>query len=70
MGDVITVTAGGPDAHYEVEWTAVVSPYEVGVLEPTDGRTLTLIACQPFSFVGAAPHRFPAQDGATEGDPW
>ena len=57
-GDVISVTAGGRERHYEVEWTAVVPPDAVEVLEPTDGDTLTLITCHPFWFVGAAPNRF------------
>ena len=57
-GDVITVTAGGREVHYEVEWTAVVAPDALEVLEPTECRTLTLITCHPFSFVGAAPNRF------------
>jgi sortase (surface protein transpeptidase) len=28
------------------------------VLDPTGGRTLTLITCFPFYYVGAAPNRF------------
>jgi sortase A len=58
VGDVITVTTGGREVHYEVEWTAVVAPDALEVLEPTDGHALTLITCHPFSFVGAAPNRF------------
>lgn len=58
VGDLITVTTGGREVHYEVEWTAVVAPDALEVLEPTDGHTLTLITCHPFSFVGAAPNRF------------
>lgn len=58
VGDVVTVTTGGREVHYEVEWTAVVAPDALEVLEPTEGHALTLITCHPFSFVGPAPNRF------------
>jgi sortase A len=58
VGDVITVTAGGRETNYAVEWTVIVSPDVVTVLEPTDGRTLTLVTCHPFEYVGNAPNRF------------
>ena len=41
-----------------MESTAVVRPSDVAVLEPSGGRTLTLITCFPFSYVGPAPDRF------------
>ena len=58
VGDIITITAGGRDVHYEVEWTKVVSPYDISVLDPTREPTLTLITCHPFGFIGNAPNRF------------
>ena len=58
VGDIITVTDGGGAVHYEVEWTAVVPPDALSVLDPTEDRTLTLITCHPFSLVGEAPDRF------------
>jgi sortase A len=57
-GDTITVKTGHGDFDYLVEWTAVVQPGDVQVIEPTPRRSLTLITCYPFSFVGAAPDRF------------
>jgi len=67
VGDVITVAAAGGTVDYAVEWTAVVPPEALGVLDPTDGRTLTLITCHPFSFVGAAPDRFIVRARARSG---
>ncbi len=58
MGDTITVRTARGDFEYLVESTAVVSPDAIDVLRPTGGRTLTLITCFPFRFVGPAPNRF------------
>ena len=57
-GDAITLRTRKGDFRYEVEWTEVVRPTDVQVLEPTGGQTLTLITCFPFYYVGAAPNRF------------
>ncbi len=57
-GDVIVLRTHGGDFQYLVELTAVVPRDDVAVLEPTSGRTLTLITCHPFVYVGAAPDRF------------
>ena len=43
---------------YEVDWTEIVSPEQVRVLDIQDQPELTLITCYPFDFVGAAPQRF------------
>jgi sortase A len=57
-GDAITLKTRDGDFEYLVESTAVVRPSDVRVLQPTGGRTLTLITCFPFSYLGAAPDRF------------
>jgi sortase A len=57
-GDAIVVETRDGDFDYVVEWTAVVRPTDIDVIEPTDRRTLTLITCFPFSYVGPAPDRF------------
>jgi len=57
-GDRITLKTPRRDFSYVVESTSVVRPTDVYVLEPTGGRTLTLITCFPFYYVGAAPDRF------------
>ena len=57
-GDAITLKTPEGDFEYLVESSAVVRPSNIQVLEPTGGRTLTLITCFPFSYVGSAPDRF------------
>jgi len=57
-GDSITLKTRDGEFEYLVESISVVAPDAVEVLEPTGGRTLTLITCYPFSYVGAAPNRF------------
>jgi len=57
-GDVITLKTRDGDFEYLVESTAVVTPSDVKVLQPTGGRTLTLITCFPFFYLGPAPDRF------------
>ena len=58
VGDTITVKTRRGDFDYLVESTLVVSPDDVEVLEPVGGRTLTLVTCYPFFYVGSAPNRF------------
>jgi sortase A len=58
IGDTISLRTVRGDFEYVVESTAVVSPEAIEVVRPTGGRTLTLITCFPFSFVGPAPSRF------------
>jgi len=41
-----------------VESTRVVTPDDIGVLDPTPQPVLTLITCYPFRYIGAAPDRF------------
>jgi sortase A len=58
LGDVIGVATPARDLEYVVISTAVVSPDAVEVLRPTAQRTLTLVTCFPFSYLGPAPNRF------------
>ena len=57
-GDAITLKTLHGDFAYRVESTSVVSPNDVGVLEARGGRTLTLVTCFPFFYVGPSPDRF------------
>lgn len=57
-GDAITLRTRDRELHYEVEWTAVVPPTAVQMIQPTIEPTLTLVTCFPFYYVGAAPERF------------
>jgi sortase A len=58
QGDVITLKTFDGDFQYQVEFTAVVPPSDVQVLQPSSERTLTLVTCFPFYYVGPAPNRF------------
>jgi sortase A len=57
-GDAITFKTRNAEFQYQVESTAVVPPSDISVLQASSGRTLTLITCFPFYYVGAAPNRF------------
>jgi sortase A len=56
--DLITMTTPGGSYRYSVEWTRVVMPSQVEVLEPSSSAMLTLVTCYPFAYVGSAPKRF------------
>jgi len=43
---------------YQVDNIRIVSPDDVGVLRSADTRSLTLVTCYPFYFVGSAPQRY------------
>ena len=58
VGDRIELdTADGMDT-YRIARTWIVEPDDVSVLDPTPTRTITLVTCYPFYFVGSAPQRF------------
>jgi sortase A len=57
-GDAITLKTYDGDFEYRVESVEVVGPSNIEVLRPTGSRTLTLITCFPFNYVGSAPNRF------------
>jgi sortase A len=58
VGDVIELETPHGKEVYRVQRTWVVSPDDVSVLDPTPTRSLTLVTCYPFYFVGPAPERF------------
>ena len=57
-GDPIILRTPDREFQYEVEWTAVVLPTAVTVIQPTNEPALTLVTCFPFHYIGAAPERF------------
>jgi sortase A len=61
--DIITLTTVGGIYHYRVVSISIVSPSDVGVLEPSTHEVLTLVTCYPFYFVGNAPERFIVRAG-------
>jgi sortase A len=58
IGDRVRVRTRHGDFTYIVRETKVVQPDDLSVLAPTSTKTLTLITCYPFNFVGHAPQRF------------
>jgi sortase A len=60
-GDAIDLTTADRVYHYRISRTAIVNPDDVYVLDPTPQRTLTLVTCYPFEFIGHAPRRFIVQ---------
>lgn len=57
-GDTIELKTLEGEFAYQVDWTKVVSPSEVEVLQSSSENTLTLVTCFPFYYVGPAPQRF------------
>ena len=57
-GDAIEFDTLHGTEKYRIERTWVVNPDDVSVLSPTPERSLTLVTCYPFYFVGPAPQRF------------
>ena len=43
---------------YAVQSTKIVTPRDVSVLNASGAKTLTLVTCYPFYYVGSAPKRF------------
>ena len=57
-GDEIRMTTVRGTFEYRVIRTEIVEPSNVAVLAPTPVRSLTLVTCYPFAYVGSAPQRF------------
>lgn len=57
-GDAIELGTLHGTETFRIERTWIVKPDDVSVLDPTSERTLTLVTCYPFYFVGPAPQRY------------
>jgi sortase A len=57
-GDAIELETLYGTEHYRIERTWIVTPDDIWVLDPTLERSLTLVTCYPFYFVGPAPQRY------------
>jgi sortase A len=66
-GDEIRLRTEHGTLIYRVRDRWIVNPDELWVLEPSNGRQLTLITCYPFTYVGKAPQRFVVRADAVEG---
>src|SRR5262249_7079885 len=51
-GDLIQVVGPGRSDQYAVSEIRIVTPDDISVLRPTAVRTVTLVTCFPFYFVG------------------
>jgi sortase A len=58
LGDAIMLRTPDGEFHYRVEFTRVVPPDAIDVLQSSGVHELTLITCFPFDYIGAAPNRF------------
>jgi sortase A len=58
VGDSIELQTTRGTVSYEVSSITIVDASEVSVLWPTPERTLTLVTCYPFYYVGHAPKRY------------
>ena len=56
--DAIEFTTHSGHYRYTVESLTIVDPSDITVLRSDGGRTLTLVTCFPFQYVGNAPRRF------------
>jgi sortase A len=66
-GDVIELETLDGSEVYRVERTWIVDPEDVSVLDPTPTRSLTLVTCHPFYFIGSAPQRYIVRAVRTDG---
>jgi sortase A len=56
--DIIIVRTLVGSSEYSVEWTRVVKPKDIEVLDISIQPVLTLVTCYPFYYAGPAPERF------------
>jgi sortase A len=67
LGDAIELETLDGRQMYHVERRWIVDPEDVSVLDPTPVRSLTLVTCYPFYFIGSAPQRFIVRAVPAEG---
>ena len=48
----------GRTDRYTVDHIWIVQPEDVWVIDPTPTRSVTLVTCYPFYFIGSAPQRY------------
>lgn len=60
-GDTIDLVTPSRRERYRVDHIVLVRPDDVSVLQPRPVRSLTLVTCYPFYFIGSAPQRYIVQ---------
>lgn len=58
IGDNMQLKTAGGIVTYQVSSIEIVEPDDISVLSPTQERTITLVTCYPFYYVGHAPKRY------------
>jgi sortase A len=58
LGDEIEVLSASRKDIYAVDQIIIVLPTDVSVLKSSSHRSLTLVTCYPFYFIGSAPKRY------------
>ena len=67
IDDIVRLITPDRTYTYRVEWGIVVDPHRVEVLDSTAVRSVTLITCYPFEYIGHAPKRFVVRARQIEG---
>jgi sortase A len=67
-GDTIELVTASRKDVYTVDQIVLVSPSDVSVLQARSGRSLTLVTCYPFYFIGSAPQRYIVQASVRNSD--
>ncbi len=58
IGDSIDMLTHQGKTEFVVSSIIIVDPTDISVLAPTDDKSITLVTCYPFYFVGHAPKRY------------
>ena len=58
VGDPVDLYTQNGNTRYVVDAILIVPPEDVSVLWPRSKRSITLVTCYPFYFVGSAPLRY------------
>lgn len=67
-GDTIELQTARVTDRYKVDQIVLVRPNDVSVLQRKPVRSLTLVTCYPFYFIGSAPQRYIVQASITSSD--
>src|ERR1700751_3754719 len=65
-GDIIELRTLQKTDVYTVDQIVLVRPEDVSVLQPRSVRSVTLVTCYPFYFIGSAPQRYIVQASITD----
>ena len=57
-GDALELDLRSSTERYRIERIWIVGPDDVSVLDRTPERSVTLVTCYPFYFIGSAPQRY------------